>query len=172
MKPVTYNESAELRTLARRINAREEAIEGLKKRALDSAADTIKEALLQGQDLVKLKHTLPHGQWLTWLSLHCPKIGERTAQVYMRLASNPQRAADFISAGSIRQALALLEEPAGKTETQTKQWPPYLEAIGRLSKLVGYVERFPVDQWPEEGLEKFRGDLEPIAKRLWPEKFA
>lgn len=163
----------DLVTIGRRIRDREETIRSLKKQTLNKAAETISEVLLQGADLLKVKRSLEHGQWLLWLASHCPDISARTAQDYMKLASDPRVAADLIQAGSIRQALALLERGEENTDKkgEPRQWPPYLEAIGRLSKLVGYVDRFPIDKWPNEGLDKFRQDLEPIAARLWPEKF-
>lgn len=162
----------DLVTIARRINDRETTIEMLKKQTLDKAGDALREVLLQGGDLLRVKSQLKHGQWAPWLAKNCGSISERTAQDYMRLAANPQRAADFIAAGSIRQALALLERnDADGDKKQTKQWPPYLEATGRLSKLIGYMQRFPLEQWPSEGLEKFKEDLQPIATKLWPEKF-
>jgi len=30
------------------------------------------------------------------------------------------------------------------------------------------VEKHPVSQWPLEGQEKFRDELRPIVKALWP----
>ncbi len=162
----------DLISAARRINDREEAITILKRQTLDKAAEALREVLLQGADLVRVKNTLRHGQWLPWLIANCPAINPRTAQGYMRLAADPTRVGE-LAAGSIRQALALLDdEPAQDNDhKETKRWPPYLEAVGRLSKLAGYIERFPVEQWPREGLEKFRADLQPIAARLWPDKF-
>lgn len=161
----------DLSTIARAINDREEAIAILKKQSLERAADALSEVILQGADLLRVKSSLRHGQWLPWLSANCSRISARTANDYMRLASNPQRAADLLSSGSIRQALALLEEHTEEEAKKGSRWPPYIEAMGRLSKLIGYVERFPVEQWPSEGLEKFREDLQPIAAKLWPEKF-
>lgn len=163
----------DLVAMARRINDREEAIGMLKKQTLDKAEEALREALLQGADLIRVKATLKHGQWETWLLTHCPLISLSTAQRYRRLASNASRIKDFIAAGSIRQALALLEDGEGEDgqEKKTKQWPAYMESIGRLSKLLGYVERFPIQQWPSEGVEKFRTDLEPLAATLWPDKF-
>jgi len=74
-------------------------------------------------------------------------------------------------ATSLREAMVLCEMEGERERAEPKQWPPYLEAVGRLSKLVGYVDRFPVDTWPAEGLDKFRAELEPIATKLWPDKF-
>jgi hypothetical protein len=164
--------STELVTIGRRINDRETAIEMLKKQTFEKAADTQCEILLQGADLLTAKACLKHGQWLAWLDTHCPNVSERIAQQYMRVASNPKRASDLLLHGSMRQALCLEDSQSTEPTKEVKQWPPYLEAIGRLSKLSGYVRRFPIDKWPTEGLEKFREDLEPIAARLWPEKFA
>jgi hypothetical protein len=163
--------STELVTIGRRINDRENAIEILKKQTFDKAADALTEIILQGNDLLGAKSRLNHGQWMTWLDTHCPNISERKAQRYMRVASNPTRVSDLLLNGSMRQALCLEDGQNTEPAKEVKQWPPYLEAIGRLSKLSGYVRRFPIDQWPNEGLEKFRDDLEPIATRLWPDKF-
>ncbi len=39
-------------------------------------------------------------------------------------------------------------------------------------KLTNYFNKQPpVAQWPEEGRENIRGDLQPLAAQLWPEKF-
>ncbi len=161
----------ELIQLARRINDREDVIQAGTKRLLDDAVALIPEALLQGQDLLAAKAQMPHGQWLPWLLTHCKKVGERQAQRYMLLAANPTRVSEFLKAGSLRQALALLEDKPEQEEKEPRRWPPYLEAIGRLTKLVGYVDRFPLRGWPPEGLEKFREDLAPIVRQLWPDKF-
>ena len=159
-------------SLARRINEREEVIDRLRKLSLSKACETITEAVLQGQDLLRAKAALPHGQWLPWLARHCPRVGEREAQRYMRVASNPARVSDLVKAGSLRGALALLEEgEPTKGEKDVRRWPPYIEAIGRLSKLAGYCERCPIEKWPAEGVDKFREEMLPIAQKLWPDKF-
>lgn len=159
--------------LARRINEREDVIQAGKQSAITSASAVVAEVLLQGQDMLRVKNSLAHGKWLPWLAKHCPKISERMAQHYMRLASNPNKVAQLEKANSLRQALGLLEDSKdGKTKGEPKQWPPYMEAIGKLSKLVAYVNKFPATHWPEEGLTKFRSELEPVAAMLWPDKFS
>jgi hypothetical protein len=82
--------------------------------ALTAGRSALQHARRAGDLLAQVKAALPHGQWLPWLSAHCPTIPSRTAQVYMRIArdwpaldSKTQRVADF----SIREALALLAAP-------------------------------------------------------------
>lgn len=80
--------------------------------ALKASASALRYALASGKALLAAKAQLPHGKWLPWRKEHCPDIGERSAQVYMRLArSNPQRDSDL----SIRQAVQLLAADASRT---------------------------------------------------------
>lgn len=155
----------DLTEITRRIKQREEAIALLKERTLTSANEAMAEYLLQGQDLARVKTSLPHGQWSHWLEQS--GINERSARDYMRLAAHPE----LIKAGSIRKAIALLDDTQDKEHGEPRRWPPFIEALGRLSKLAGYIERFPIDRWPAESAEKFRSELLPIAQRLWPDKF-
>jgi ParB family chromosome partitioning protein len=67
--------------------------------------DAVHCALDAGRALLEAKKLVGHGQWRQWLSDHC-KFSERTAQVYMQAARNPQHAAD-----SLRQLLGALKKP-------------------------------------------------------------
>lgn len=70
------------------------------------------EALLGiGQRLIEAKETLPHGEWLPWLTKRV-EFSERTAQYYMQLArewTNPQSIAD-LGATKAFKLLAIPEE--------------------------------------------------------------
>lgn len=70
------------------------------------------EALLGiGQRLIEAKETLPHGEWLPWLTERV-EFSERTAQYYMQLArewTNPQSIAD-LGATKAFKLLAIPEE--------------------------------------------------------------
>lgn len=165
-----------LHKLAREINSREDAISKLKEKFTRAGSEFLSEVLIQGQALLQTKSALPHGLWLEWLKANCPLVSIRSAQVYMRLASNTQRAAYFGQVDSLREALLLCamnktENSGADKKHESKTWPPYLEALGKVSKFVGYVERFPVHDWPDEGKDKLRQDLEPVARELWPERF-
>lgn len=166
------NPGVELANLARRINGREQAIEAMRLRTIKSVNETLCEVLLQGQDLIKSKAHCHHGAWLYWLAANCPKISLRRAQRYMSLADKAESIPNLREADTLRAALALCDlEGESSDDKKARGWPAYQEAILRLSKLRGYVDRNPIQSWPREGLEKFREDLEPIARSLWPERF-
>ena len=156
---------------ARRINDREKVIEELRAQTVGKANETLCEVLLQGQDLLKVKASLPHGSWLTWLRAHCPKLSERRAQRYMALAAKAPGTAALSEADSLRHALALCDMEGEREQAEPRQWPAYLEAIGRLTKLAGYVKKHPIEQWPQEGVERCREELLPLASALWPDRF-
>lgn len=160
-----------LAKIAKRINEREENIQALKSRAVGAVNESLCEALFQGQDLLELKAKVAHGNWQNWLRANCPKLSLRTAQRYMALAAKAPEIGSLQEADSLRAALALCELEGAKQGQSPKQWPAYIEATSRLNKLAGYLERNPLDAWPSEGIDKFRAELQPIAERLWPDKF-
>jgi hypothetical protein len=83
----------------------------------NAAHNILRQAITAGEALFKLKKSVGHGEWGYYLRRHC-ELGERTAQVYMRLAehrakleANPQRAADL----SLRGALKLISKNPNKS---------------------------------------------------------
>jgi hypothetical protein len=167
---LTKIDARELHELAENINKREAVIEELKQSTLKAADGTLAEAILQGQDLIKCRSIVPHGQWDNWLAAHCPTICRRSGYLYMSLAKNVQRVAQM---GSIRSALALLKE---HNETSTKseddQWPAYHHILHAISKLIGRFEHLKKDDWPSEAQTEARNRMLPIFKGLFPEVFA
>lgn len=162
----------ELHALARDINGREDTIAALKGKTIGATNEWICEVILQGEALNRAKAMVPHGNWLEWMKCHCPLVTERNAQRYMRIAANATRVSDM-EATSIRVALQLCAESGDHPNGITaRSWPPYIEALGRFSKFAGFVERHPLDKWPDEGRNKLRDELQPVATILWPEKFA
>jgi hypothetical protein len=74
---------------------------------------SVAHAMAAGDLLLEAKTQVPHGQWLPWLKEHC-LISERTAQLYMRVATNrtqieakTQHVADL----TVRGAVALISAP-------------------------------------------------------------
>lgn len=163
--------NAELVTLARVCNDRENTIALLASKTHASASEWLAEAILQGADLIAAKARLKHGQWLDWLKAHCPSIHYLKANRYMRLAENLSRVKDLTEAGSLREALALCDAPVEPSKEQSKQWPAYMEGIRRWSKLRNFIAAHPIKEWPPEGVECLREDVEPVARELWPERF-
>jgi hypothetical protein len=163
----------ELPSLARKIISREETIKALERHTADQAAAWLREIILQGQDLIRARSKCKHGDWQDWLAANCPETSYIKATRYMRVAANAQRFKDLSSARSLRQALALCDEDNqdGHSARSIRRWPIYLEAISRVAKFVGYVERCPIKEWPEQGVEKLRKELLPVASELWPSRF-
>jgi len=90
----------------------------------------------------------------------------------MKIAANLPRVENLDAATSLRQALALCSPDREGGTAAPKHWPPPVEANAKLSKFVGYVERFPVKQWPAEQQDAAREKLLPVAQELWPDRFA
>lgn len=67
--------------LATAINAEHDAAERAARKAIEHAKAA-------GEKLLLAKAQVEHGQWLPWLSAHCPELADRTARAYMRLARN------------------------------------------------------------------------------------
>jgi hypothetical protein len=117
-----------------------------------ASATAVDRAIRCGELLLEAKRQLPHGEWLPWLARNCPKISERSAQRYMRLAEH----ADMVRDKSARMADLTLEaagnliprkngaERSPDGRPTTTKWPP---PVG--SKYVG--------PWPP----KFRGASAP-----------
>lgn len=169
----------QLASLARQIRDRELTIQQAKDTTIKSANTWMCEVILQGADLLKVKASLPHGEFTEWLRIHCPFFSHRTAQNYMRVAinfgSNTQRAADLDEVVSLRTALALCahsENDLDNAKSAKVKWSWKLEVLTRCARLRDMVIKHPVDEMPTETCAKLREDLEPIARALWPDKFA
>jgi hypothetical protein len=78
--------------------------------AVQHAGNAIEHALACGRMLLEAKAKVGHGKWTQWLQDNVA-FSERSAQAYMRIASNPQRSADL---GSIQSALTSLAKPLAK----------------------------------------------------------
>jgi len=162
------NPPAEVKSLIRRINDREDVIQALQQATLGKANDTLVEVLMQGQELLRLKASAPEQwDWPAYLAATCPKLNPLKAKVYMRVASNPPRFSDP------KQMLLLMcptDEPKEQTERKVAPaWFAHLQDMTRWVKSV--VKVAPVTAWPKEGVDELKTELLPIAKALWPERF-
>jgi hypothetical protein len=171
MTAITKQKKAELLQYAKEINALENEIQGIAKQVTDGLSTVACRIIECGQKLIQARLRCPPGEWSDWLKAHV-SISERTVRRYISVASNRTRVS---GASSLRQALALISDAETTEEGEAKQPEtvvmPYLEALGRITRFVGYVERHPLTEWPDEGKAKAREDLEPVARELWPEKW-
>ncbi len=163
----------EVRDSIHEINAREKNIEELEKRTRSVASDWLREAVLQGQDLNKLKSGVKV-DWQPLFDTGRLSLIPGKATIYMRIASTCSRGQ--LQDDGRQQLLTLFsydeEQQHTHEDKQPKQWPGYIEAIARASRFVGFVERVPLKQWPAEGVKRLKEQILPIASELWPERFA
>jgi Protein of unknown function (DUF3102) len=89
----------------------------------------LEKAIALGKLLKLAKEALGHGKFMAYLGQHCPKISQRTANVYMLVANkeehlraNWQRAANLAGDGtiSIRTALVELRTPQEKKAAEER----------------------------------------------------
>jgi len=111
-------------SLVPQINA---AYQAMISAGLDKAP--LEKAIALGKLLKLAKEALGHGKFMAYLGQHCPKISQRTANVYMLVAkkeehlrANWQRAATLAGDGkiSIRTALVELRTPAEKKTAEER----------------------------------------------------
>lgn len=81
-----------LEVLATRLRDREKQIDAAVDRAVHMAAEPVRLAIEQGEDLLKAKAQVKHGQWLPWLKENFPK-SERRARDYMDLYNRREKLA-------------------------------------------------------------------------------
>jgi hypothetical protein len=166
--------ASDLRGIVARIRKRQPVIDQLRAGLHRSANEFLSEVVLQGHDLLAAKARVKFGDWMDYVAANIPEISHRTATDYMRIAANWQHAAKLQEAKSQRQALQLcagLEEIEQQPETAKKHWPAYIEGLGRANKLLGYLQKNPINKWPEEGRQRLKEDLEPLVVILWPDHF-
>jgi hypothetical protein len=128
--------SNSLADLAARIRQEHEAAES-------DLTSGLRHAIACGAMLIEAKAKIGRGLWLGWLAEHCPRISERTAQAYMRVARafgnlddiKAKRVADL----SYRDALRSL----AATASVLKDLPPssYDRALARVENH-DHVETF------------------------------
>lgn len=96
------------------VQSAQRTIETITSEILELKKQAGKALLGIGQRLIEAKETLPHGEWLPWLTERV-EFSERTAQYYMQLArewTNPQSIADL----GATKAFKLLALPAEERE--------------------------------------------------------
>lgn len=158
----------QVRDLIQSLKSRQRNIDQIEQQVCAMGSAWISEVILQGQELLKLKENCPHGTW----EKTCEKVGLSSDKAwrYMRVAAYAKLVPEIKSAGSLRQALALIAEKTGGDKgSEVQRWPAYIEALGRYSKFVGLIERAPLEQWPKEGLERLKEQMLPTAQKLWPD---
>ena len=114
-----------LEKLAAWINKEYVEIESANSAAKEMRRTIVDRAIVLGHRLTEAKDKVGHGNWLTWLALHCRDVAERTAQQYMELAKNEVKLRREMKSASnadlnLAQAFRLIKEPGGSNNNKKK----------------------------------------------------
>lgn len=155
----------DLQPIAQRMRERQESIEADKRDVFGRIANLIGLAAEQGQDCLLAKTKLgKHLRWSDWLRAHVPQLSEDDAAKYERIST--EQLVDP------RQCVFAFLPPAErKAIEQRLPAKPFEVVCGCITKLKSTLRDEPIDQWPQDRLEIARGELEPVVKVLWPNRF-
>lgn len=156
--------ASELNSIAREMREREEQILHAIKQSKDTLYSVVPLIVEQGGATALVETKLGGLMTLdSWLSGNVPNLSTSRAKKYKRYA---QAGVDE------RQVLLLgfnAETPTGQpTHTERPRWQVALTAFGRLRKI---VRDGALDSFDDGKLTAARRELEPVAKKLWPERF-
>lgn len=154
----------ELKLMAGRINEHHDTFVLYARRSIELQTQKVNEALLCGSALNEAKARVKHGLWVKWVSVHCPRIGIRTAQKYMAFAK-----ANHDSLLDASQGLTGLLEELGIVPERPVSAPRVLFQLN-LSVVARWTSWFKrkvqseaVLTWPTAQKDALRAELAPIA---------
>ena len=154
------------------VQSAQRTIETITSEILELKKQAGKALLGIGQRLIEAKETLPHGEWLPWLTERV-EFSERTAQYYMQLArewTNPQSIADL----GATKAFKLLALPAEEREAFIQERNvvdmsarELAQAIKERDEARAAAERAAADQrTAEQARDKMAEDMRLLNARL------
>lgn len=153
----------QLRQLAKLVTSHHQDVSLRLRRMRDYGRDCVTDGVLCGNALLRAKGLVPHGEWQAWLTENCPTLRYENARAYMKLAKMWPQYQAISESTSIRAALMLCADDEPKTNGDSETTEPYLCVLRGLSRLVVNVGKHPVAEWPEDGREKLKAELEPLA---------
>lgn len=112
------------------------ALEANRRHALcrEAAWAIVEHALTAGEALLAAKAQVQHGAWLPWLAANFDG-SERTAQLYMTVAANPQRVADLKAPDlSLRGIVRRLKRVERQQKAERRRAQP-LEPTSKLGEI-------------------------------------
>lgn len=133
--------------LARRLKKRQRRIDGLCEKMVGIGFQAIQLAFEQGDDLMEVKTSLHHGEFVPWVEKHFGK-GIRTAQRYMAMAQIPKASRvtffhDYKNLKELYLALGILPPEAPKPAIDLPRIT-IAPDIQRLTWLADFYERNPI----------------------------
>ncbi len=110
-----------------------------------SGESMVDHAVRAGGALLAAKALVDHGNWLPWLEANF-NGSDRTANVYMQISANPQRAAD-LQEPSLRKALEVVSVPPPTVHvsqnTGENEWYTPPEIIDAAVEVMGGIDLDP-----------------------------
>lgn len=150
-----------MQPIAARLREREEQIAAGKRSMMQNMTDLVVLAGDQGRDILLAKTKLGKAlRWSDWLGSHVPNLPESQAAKYERVATEQLT--------DPRQCVFAFLPPAEHEPKAERLKPAVWERSWGLASRLTKV----VDGAPDTMLNKVRTCLEPMARRLWPDKFA
>jgi len=155
----------ELAPLAKRMREREENIQRQRNKAVAEIGETVALIQEQGRDIVAAKAKLGKAvRWSEWLVNHVPTLPEALASRYERVATEQLT--------DPRQCVFAVLLPENREPKPERIEPAAWEtAWGYVHKLARVIRDEPFEKWPDAQVRATRAEIEPLAKKLWPERF-
>ncbi len=151
-----------LAPIAVELRERQDVIDSKLRQWHGITADLVLEASEQGRSIINAKHHLGGRlKWSDWLHAHVPNLSEDQAAKYERIATEQLR--------DPRQCVFAFLPPPEHEHIERMKPALWELGWGYLSKFVRVADDF--GKWPPQQVELARQELEPVAKRLWPERF-
>jgi len=157
----------ELQPIARRMRERQEEINRGKRDAFARMGDVIASVFEQGQDITLAESKLGKAMTLDdWLSGHCPALNSTEAKRYQRVSK------ERLTVEQCRFLFTDFNADVKQIETPQRIPPNPRESLwGKIAKLGSAFKAIDLSAWSKTEIDLTRAELEPVAKKLWPERF-
>ena len=150
-----------LQPYATTLRDRQEAIDAKVKQLFAIISDLRNETFEQGRTIIEAKHCLGGRlSWSEWLRAHVPSLSHQQASKYERITTEQLE--------DPRQCLFAFLPPVEKDHVERMKPKPWERAWGFLFK---FTRAAKIEEWPKEQIEYTRDALDPVVRKLYPEKF-
>jgi hypothetical protein len=138
--------------------------------AAEMGRDAVLKARECGQYLIEARQTVPHGQWLEWLSKSCYgcNLDRETARRWVKLAETPiEKLEEALSLRQAYIAAGILPEPVREPGQQQgrPEGQRWLTGISKAWEIIGHtLEKKTLDKWPETDRQTLKAKLKPMVE--------
>jgi len=157
----------DLQPIAHRLRDRQEQIDKGKQHLCENIAELTSLAYEQGRDIILAKtKTGKTIKFSEWLHIHVPTLQLSQAGKYERVATeqltDPRQCIfAFLPEADVKKLLPARCKPA-----------PWEVGWGFAHRLHSLAAATPICDWPTQQRDYLAQELEPLARELWPARFA